>query len=172
MDIVNNLAIVAAVARNGVIGKCNKLPWKLSTDLQYFSRLTTGHTVIVGRNTHQSIIKRLGHPLSNRRTIIISTSLHYDHPDCLVVPSFTLALEISRRDKHVFAIGGFKVYQEALPKASHLFITRVLAEPDGDVFFPPYSNTDWKLFSSAEFKEGAKNEFPFRFEVYNRKEKQ
>lgn len=125
------LALIAAIAHNRAIGKDGRLPWHISEDLKRFKRLTTGHAVIMGRRTYESI----GHPLPKRRNIVItSRSL----PAVETYPSLSLALNVLSGEERVFVIGGGRLYAEALPKTDELYLTVVERTVEADTFFPPY----------------------------------
>lgn len=171
MKAVKNLSVIVAFAQNRVMGYGHALPWQLADDLKYFARLTAGHVVIVGRKTHESIIKRLGHLLRNRFTIILTGNPRYQFDGCLIAHSLQEALGLVAEHAEVFVIGGRRVYEAALPLASRLYITRVLAEPIGDVLFPEYPEAEWGLVSSVYHEQDDKNEYPFRLELYKKKER-
>ncbi len=148
------LAVIAAVARNGAIGRNNRLPWFIPDDLARFKQLTMGHTIVMGRKTFESLPHGA---LPGRRNIVVSrtaTSL----PGCEVYDSLTRALEASCNESgsgyspltgeampaDVFIIGGASIYRQALPLASVLHITQVNDSPaDADTFFPPIDDNDW-----------------------------
>ena len=127
--------IIAAVAKNGVIGKDGKLPWSLCEDMARFKRLTMGNTVIMGANTYREI----GKPLQGRLNIILSSKLIVDEKNAVVVTSLTKAIEYSlsrESENEIFICGGESVYKEAIDFADRLLITFIDAEIDGDRFFP------------------------------------
>ena len=132
--------IIAAVARNNVIGRNGALPWHIPADLKHFRRLTTGHTVVMGRRTYESI----GRPLPNRRCIIVSTTMAAAPEGVEVVKSLQSALAMSSQG-HRFIIGGARLYAEALAYADFLHLTKVAAEVEGDAFFPEVDWSDWVL---------------------------
>jgi dihydrofolate reductase len=127
------LALIVAVSRNLVIGKSGKLPWHISEDLKRFKRLTTGHTVLMGRKTFESI----GRPLSKRRNVVLTTRMI---PGVETYESIPTALHALRDEPLVFVIGGGDVYRQTLAQADLLFLTLVDQEVDGDTFFPPYTH--------------------------------
>lgn len=134
------LGLVVAVARNRGIGKDNQLPWRLPEDLKRFKALTLGHAVIMGRATHESI----GRPLPQRRNIVVSTTKS-DFPGCERATSLAEALELAwQRDVMPLVIGGARLYAEALPLASHLFLTEVDRLVDADTFFPEFDRSRWR----------------------------
>jgi dihydrofolate reductase len=164
-----HVSIIVAVAENGVIGRDGKLPWHLSDDLRRFRELTMGHTIVMGRRTWESI----GRALPGRRTIVVSRQPGYriDADGAAVAASLDEALRMveAAGDDDVFVVGGAGLYREAIPRADRLYVTRVLAKVDGDTSFPPYDPSGWRLISTACHPVDAKNEFPFRFEAYERK---
>jgi len=135
------ISIIVAISENGVIGKNNQLLWHISDDLKRFKRLTTGHTVIMGRKTFESI----GKPLPNRRNIVVSRGEGVKFNGCEVARSLTDALEIASTDDEVFIIGGGEVYRQALPLAGKIYLTLVHANFEGDTFFPSINPQEWKV---------------------------
>lgn len=133
------LSIIAAVSKNRALGLNNRLLYRLPNDMKRFKNLTTGHTVIMGRRTYESLPKGA---LPNRRNIVLSRSLT-TLPGCEVYPSLEEALAHCAPDEQVFIMGGARVYAEALPMADRLCLTEVADTPqEADVFFPPYDG--WK----------------------------
>jgi len=170
MDPGLNISIIAAVAENGVIGQDGDIPWVLGNDLRRFAELTKGHRVIVGRKTHESILKRLGQPLKDRQTIIITRQQGYSAPDeCDVVASWEEALEKTRHGKEVFVIGGAEIYHLAIPYAKRLYLTRVHVKCNGNAFFPTYDIAEWKEISSKSHSRDKENEYNCTFTVMERK---
>ena len=161
-----NISLVIAVAENGVIGKDNQLLWKLSSDLKRFKQITTGHFILLGRKTFESI----GKPLPNRTNIIISRnpSLHdisiYQTEDVTVVYSLDEALEKALQGpqgKHseVFIIGGGQIYAQAIEKADKLYLTLVEGDFSCDTFFPDYSEFINENFIGAGEENGIRYKF-------------
>jgi dihydrofolate reductase len=127
------LALIAAVARNGVIGKEGTLPWHLSEDLKRFRKTTDGHAVIMGRKTHDSI----GRPLPGRRNIVVTRAVGAVFPGCEAARSLAEAIALARStDPCPFIIGGASLYEEALPLATELHLTMIAEDADGDTYFP------------------------------------
>lgn len=140
------LAIIAAIGRNRVIGKDGGLPWHISEDLKRFKRLTTGHTVLMGRRTWES----LGKPLSNRRNVVLtSTSI----PGVESYSSIDEALEALKGQERVFVIGGAHVYAALLDRADELYLTFVDMEIEGDAYFPEYEERLKKKFREVGREE-------------------
>jgi dihydrofolate reductase len=165
-----SVAIIAAVAEHGVIGRDGKLPWRLKADLKRFKSLTMGHPIIMGRRTWESI----GRPLPGRTSIVITRQSRYATPFAEVQiahdwdDAHRLALAAPGGDVESFAIGGAAVYSAALPHARRLYLTRVLASVDGDAHFPPHNEAEWKLLTSEEHAADADNDYPHWYEVYER----
>jgi dihydrofolate reductase len=127
------LALIVAVARNGVIGKDGGLPWHLSEDLKHFKKTTDGHAIIMGRKTHDSI----GRPLPNRRNIVVTTQAGTLFSGCETAHSLDEAITLARTsDDCPFIIGGASLYQEALPLTTELYLTTIDEDVEGDTHFP------------------------------------
>jgi dihydrofolate reductase len=152
------IVILAAVAENNrVIGKDGKLPWYLPEDLKRFKRLTTGHAVLMGRKTFESILQRLGKPLPERRNIVLSSTTSYpDHPAVEVYDSLDDALQAVQDEKQVIIAGGASLYRAGLSIANRIELTLVRGEYEGDAFFPEYESLIGTRFvlSGREAKEG------------------
>lgn len=161
------IAIVAAVARNGVIGKNNELPWHLPNDLKYFKEITNGNTVLMGKNTYDSIIARLGKPLPNRNTVVLSSTLTEHPTDVLVCSDITEALRVSN---DIYIIGGAGVYKEALDRniVDTMYLTEVQAKVDGDVLFPQFDKTHWREVNRERHTKDSLHEFNYDFVHYER----
>ena len=134
------LSVIAAVARNRVIGRDNALPWRLPEDLKHFRALTMGHHIVMGRKTYES----LGRLLPGRTTVIVSRNRNYAVPGAIVVSSLQQALQACGDDEEIFIIGGAELYREALPMADRLYLTEIDADVDGDAHFPEYPQSDWR----------------------------
>jgi dihydrofolate reductase len=140
---LNNFKAIAAMSQNRVIGAGNKIPWHLPEDFKWFKEKTTGHVIVMGRKTFESI----GRPLPNRTTIVLSRS-GFQHEGILTARDLgTLPLEGPEvRGRDIFICGGAEIYRQALPICSELFLTRVKRVVEGDVFFPPFED----MFAQAE----------------------
>jgi dihydrofolate reductase len=137
------VTLVAAVARNGVIGVDGGLPWRLPDDMRRFKELTTGHVLVMGRKTYESI----GRPLPNRTTIVVTRTPGWSAgvEGVLVAPGVPEALDAATEiDDEVFVVGGARVYADALPLADRLELTHVDAEPAGDTLFPAVEWSEWR----------------------------
>ena len=133
------VSIIVAVAENGVIGDKNTLLWHISEDLKHFKAVTTGHPVIMGRKTYES----LGRPLPNRTNVVIT--------------------------RQQVVIGGAQIYAQALPLADRFYLTRVFRAYEGDTHFPEWDEAQWRLLSSESFASGTNYPYPFAFETYERR---
>jgi len=144
------ISIIAAIARNGVIGRDNRLPWHLPQDLKRFRALTMGHHVIMGRKTWESI----GRVLPGRTMVVVSRDPDYGVADCQIAHSLEEALGLCGDDPEVFIIGGAEIYRQALPMADRLYLTHIEQEVEGDTYFPPFDMVDWSE-TSRESVTGA-----------------
>lgn len=162
------VSIIAAVSENSMIGRQGNLPWRLKDDLRRFKRLTTGHTVIVGRKTHESILRRLGAPLAGRRTIVLSRNPDVVGAGCEVAQTLEEAVARVQGEEEVFIIGGAEVYRSALGLADRIYLTRVHADIPGDVIFPSVDFGAWTLASREQHGRDPANEYDFSFEVWER----
>lgn len=166
------IALIWAMARNGVIGRDNKLPWHLPEDLKYFKRVTTGKPVIMGRKTYDSI----GRPLPNRTNIVVTRDASLTRPGIRVVTSLDAALDLARADAvisdvgEVMVMGGADIYAQALPHADRLYVTLVHAEVEGDAVFPPIDLNAYRELAREDFKAGDANPYDYSFVVYERPE--
>ena len=155
------IVVIAAVARNRVIGKDNRLLWNIPEDMAHFKALTSGRTVIMGRKTWDSLPPRF-RPLPGRRNIVISRQADYPAPGAELAGSLEQALQLAAiGEESIFIIGGEQIYRQAMAVADRLEITEVDLEPEGDAWFPEIAAVDWKI--------SAKSEFPgFAFVTYRR----
>jgi dihydrofolate reductase len=138
------LIFVAAVANKGVIGSENSIPWYIPEDLKHFKEVTLGKTVLMGKNTYVSIINRLGHPLPERKSIVVThrTDLQLP-PDVIVVNDLNKFLETTNESK-IYVIGGGQIYNQLMDRADKLIITHVDKDIEGDVLFPQIDPAKWK----------------------------
>ena len=159
------ISIIAAVAKNRAIGYKNKLIYWLPNDLKRFKALTTGHTIIMGRNTFLSLPKGA---LPNRRNIVLRRSTKA-FEGCDVYPSLDEALRHCSEDEDIYIIGGASVYQQALPLADRLCLTEIDDTPaEADSFFPPYDES-WKEESREDHPVDDRHDFPYSFVDYVRR---
>jgi len=165
------LSIIVAVSENGVIGKDNKLIWSLPADMKFFKEKTTGHFIITGRKNYESIPEKF-RPLPNRTNIVITRQKNYHAPGTIIVSSIPEALEYAKKhsDKEeVFVIGGAEIFNQVLPICNKVYLTWVHERFEGDVFFSPLSEKEWKLTSSERHPADEKHKYPFTFETWERK---
>jgi len=134
------VAVIAAMARNRVIGINNTLPWHLPEDLKHFKALTMGHHIIMGRKTYDSI----GRPLPGRTTVIVTRDPAYRMEGCLVANSPEQAIALCGDDPEIFFVGGAELYRQVLPLADRLYITEIQAEYEGDAEFPEIDASVWR----------------------------
>ena len=153
------VTIVAALGRNRVIGRANRMPWHISDDLKRFKVLTMGHTVVMGRKTFESI----GKALPGRDNFVITRSREFAAPGCRVVHSLAQALAAASAAAEVFVIGGAEIYALALPLADKLELTEVDVSTDGDAYFPEFDRgawrESWRESRSAEGPERLRYDF-------------
>jgi dihydrofolate reductase len=158
-------SLVVAVARNGVIGRDNQLPWKLPDDLAYFKRVTMGHPIVMGRRTWESI----GKPLAGRKNIVVTHQPDYQAPGCTVVHSLEEAWSAAGDADEVCVIGGTTLFEESLPLADRIHLTEVEAEVEGDTFFPPFDRGEWDEREVQRHPADARHAYPFRILVLERR---
>lgn len=159
------ISIIVAVAENGVIGDKNSLLWHISEDLKHFKAHTSGHPVVMGRKTFES----LGRPLPNRHNVVITRQTDLEIAGCTVVHSLEEALALFTPDEEVFIIGGAQIYARALPLADRFLLTRVHHPYEGDTSFPAWDAAEWELVARTPYEHGEKYPHPFTLEEYRRK---
>jgi len=159
------LSLIAAVARNGVIGRDGTIPWRLPGDLARFKRITMGHPVIMGRKTWLS----LGKPLPGRRNIVVSRTPGLKLDGAQVFASLAQALAHCAGASEVFVIGGTEAYREALPHAQRLLLTEIDADIEGDALFPPFDRTQWRETGRERHLANADNPLAFSYVDYERR---
>ena len=143
------LVLIAAVARNGIIGAGNALPWRLPEDMRRFRTLTTGHAVIMGRRTWDSLPRAL----SGRQNIVVSTRAGFAPHDADVVPTWAAAIACVRMPLPVYCIGGGAIYALALPGADTMLLTEIDADIPGDTHFPAFSTAEWRVSERSAWME-------------------
>lgn len=151
------ISIIAAIGSNRELGKNNKLLWRIPEDLKRFRELTTGHPIIIGKNTYQSI----GKPLPKRTNIIITRDTNFQAEGCAIVHSLQEAVQKASQieQKEIFIIGGGQIYQQAISMADKLYLTKVEGTFDADTFFPDYSRFKKEVF--REEKNDSKYHYTF-----------
>ncbi len=161
------VSIVAAVSRNGVIGRDGKLPWQLKDDLAHFARLTKGSTVVMGRKTFESIASMLGGPLPDRQNIVVTRNREARFEDATIVHSFEEGLNRAQSDE-IFVIGGEEIFRTALPRTDKIYLTEVEADVEGDATFPELDLAGWTEADGESFPADDRNEYPFTIKVLER----
>ena len=148
------ITLVAAIASNNVIGKENSLPWNIPEDLKRFKQMTSGHTILMGRKTFDSI----GRPLPNRQNIVMTKDENFEQEGIKVINDFDEALElIKESNEDVFVIGGSKIYELFEPVSNSLAITRILKDFEGDAFFPDINWDLWQIEKEENFFDEKSN---------------
>jgi dihydrofolate reductase len=164
---MKKISIIVAVARNNAIGKDNKLLCHLSEDLKRFKKLTSGHTVVMGKNTYYSLPTR---PLPNRRNIVITDVAGEQIDTCVMAYSIDDAISKMDTVKENFIMGGASIYRQFLPYADRLYITWIHQEFEADTFFPEVKETEWEIILKEDFNiTDEKNPFPYSYVIYTRR---
>lgn len=161
------LSIIVAMAKNRAIGKDNQLIWHNSNDLKHFKQVTSGHAVIMGFNTWQSLPGQRALP--NRRNIIISSRLEQVPEGFELAHSIPEALELVKDEEEVFIMGGGSIYEQFLPKADRLYLTRLDKEFEADTYFPYINFENWELIDLRVIDDDPQVDYSYRFEVWERK---
>jgi dihydrofolate reductase len=164
------LALIAAVARNGVIGRDGAMPWRLPQDLRRFRELTLGHTVVMGRRTWESLAPKF-RPLPGRRNIVVSRDPHYRAEGATLASSLADALALARQQagQRVFVIGGAQLYAQALPLADTLELTELHADVAGDTLFPRWNRSDFEETRRTAHAADPNGTPAFDFVTYRKK---
>ncbi len=160
------LSIIVAVAKNNVIGKDNQLIWHLPEDLKRFKRLTTGHTIIMGRRTFES----LGRVLPNRKHVILCNDkqINIDDENVEILPDISLLDKYKDSPEENFIIGGATIYRLLMPMADKMYVTHIDKDFDGDVYFPQIDEKEWKVVDEEEGPDDGKNTFKYKYVTYER----
>ena len=151
--------LIVAWARNGVIGRAGTLPWHLPEDLRHFKQTTMGHPIIMGRKTWESI----GRPLPGRRSIVVSRNPAWSAPGCETATGLDQAIARCAGEREVFVIGGAELFAQALPMSQRLFVTRIEADFEGDVHFPPVDLARWRCTASEHRAPDASRPYAIEF---------
>lgn len=163
---MSRIALIAAVAQNGVIGREGAMPWRLSSDLRRFRSLTMGKPVIMGRKTYDSI----GKPLAGRTNIVITRQSDFPAEGIFVVPDLDAALRLAATGDpdEIMVIGGGEIYAEAIGRADRLYITHVVAAPTGETRFPHIDSGVWRGSAPEPLPTGEKDDAATAFVIYDR----
>lgn len=160
------ISLVVAATENGVIGHQNKLLWHLPDDLKFFKRTTTGHVIIMGRKTWESVGSK---PLPNRTNVVITSNDSLNLPENVYkFSSLSDAIDTFRTQEEIFIVGGASIYEQALPLASVVYLTLVHTNMEGDTHFLFKPEHQWKLVASSYHASDEKHAFAFTFQIYNR----
>jgi dihydrofolate reductase len=161
---MSRLSLIAARARNGVIGRDNQMPWKIPGEQAYFKRMTMGRPIVMGRRTWESI----GRPLPGRRNIVVTRNRTYTASGADIVGSLDDALSLADDADEIFVIGGGQLYAEAMPRASRLLLTEIDADFDGDTLMPPPDRAQWREVSREDHPATGDLAIGYSFVVYER----
>ena len=159
-----HISIIAAMAKNRVIGKGNRIPWRLPGEQQIFKKVTMGHHLVMGRKTYESL-NRL---LPGRTMVIVTRNPNYKVAGAIVVNSLQEAISACGSDDEVFIIGGAHLFKLALPLADRIYLTTIQAEIEGDTTMPDFDLTGWRQISTQVFKADGKNPYDYHFSIYKR----
>jgi dihydrofolate reductase len=165
-----SIVILAAVAENGVIGRNNAMPWRLSSDLRRFKALTLGKPMVMGRKTYLSI----GRPLPERTNIVVSRNPTFEAAGAIAVGHFDVALAVAHADAlrrntdEIVIIGGTEIFGQAMPLADRLELTHVHTSPEGDTLFPTIDRMLWREIARSEHPAGPRDDAAFAYATYVR----
>ncbi|MFC7751290.1 dihydrofolate reductase [Paenibacillus thermoaerophilus] len=158
------LSAIAAMGRGRVVGLHNRMPWKLPAEMKYFRETTTGHTVIMGRRTLES----MNGALKNRRNVVLTRNRSYTAENCIVVHSTEEALAAAAGEDEAFVIGGPEIYALFLPMLDKLYLTHIDHEFEGDAWFPEFDEKEWRVVSRKPGVTDERNPYRYEFVVYER----
>jgi len=160
------ISIIVAAAKNNAIGKNNQLLWHMPADLKFFRKTTSGHSVIMGRKTFESV----GQALPKRRNIVITRQEHYQAEQVEVVPSLEEALaRCEQEEEEIFIAGGAQIYEQAMPLTDKIYLTRINHEfEDADTFFPEINDEEWQLEEVVHHESDDKNPYDYSFFIYTK----
>ena len=158
------VSIIVAIAQNGTIGDKNSLLWHIKEDMRFFRTTTSGHPVIMGRKTFESLGSK---PLPKRTNIVI-TRADREFEGALTAHSLEEAIRMAGEDEEIFVMGGAQIYREALSVVDRMYITVVERDYEGDTSFPEIDYSEWKLVDVVRHERGEEYEHPFEFRTYDR----
>lgn len=155
------VSLIVAASENNVIGRNNDLPWHLPNDMKFFREKTAGHPIIMGRKNYESI----GRPLPKRTNIIVTRDSTYEANGCLIASSLEEAILFAKKDgtEEIFVIGGGEIYKQAMELANRIYLTRVHAEVEGDVYFPEIDPDVWEEVERTEHEADSTHKYAFTF---------
>ena len=167
LSIKNMISIIVAIGTNGAIGAKNDLLWKLPNDMRRFKKLTTGHTIIMGRKTFESLPKGA---LPDRTNVVITRNTGMSFENCETFNDLKTAIDKHKDEKEIFVIGGASIYEQAIIFADKLYVTRVHHSfKNADTFFPEINESQWIKTESENFQNDEKHLFPYTFETFIKK---
>lgn len=161
------IAIIAAIGKNGELGKNNDLLWRIRDDTKMFMHQTKGFCVIMGRKTYES----LGKALPGRSNVVITSNKNFKAKDAFIVHSINDAIQtaLNQKTSRIFIIGGGQIYKDTLALANRLYLSRINEEfSDADTYFPHINYSQWRLLSKTAFQKSERNEYAFEVEYYSR----
>ncbi|MDR1864852.1 MAG: dihydrofolate reductase [Bacteroidales bacterium] len=159
-------SLIAAIDEHYGIGLNNRLLARLPNDLKHFKRVTSGHPVVMGRRTYESLPVK---PLPGRKNIVVSASLSSVAQGCVLVPSVAAAVAQCSDNEECFVMGGMQLYRQMMPLAQKLYITRIHYRFEADVFFPEIDPDGWQLLSSERHEADEQHLYAYSFEIYDRR---
>ncbi|QYJ69442.1 dihydrofolate reductase [Flavobacterium litorale] len=160
------ITLIAAAAENNALGKDNNLVWHLPNDFKRFKKLTTGHTIIMGRKTLES----MNGPLPNRTNVVITRQKDYTYESCTIVHSLDEALaKCNQEEEEVFIIGGGEIYKQAIDKADKIELTRVHTTAEADTYFPEIDTKKWQLTNEEYHPKDEKHKLDFTYQTWKLK---
>jgi dihydrofolate reductase len=160
------ISLIAAMAQNRVIGRDNKIPWRLPAEQQWFKAVTMGKPILMGRKTYESI----GRPLPGRHNIVLTTNRDYTAEGCTVVHTIEEAITAVDDNEELMVIGGAYLYAQMLPLANCLYLTFITADIEGDTYFPEISDADWHTVQEDYFPANERNPYNYRIVIMHRLE--
>lgn len=162
------IALIVAMAENGVIGRDGKLPWRIPEDMKWFRERTAGRPLIMGRKTWESFPKK---PLPGRTNIVVTRNVAYQAEGAVVVPSLEAALEVARREnpEEIMVIGGAEIYRAALPFAHRVYLTRVHGAFAGDTKFAAFETEQWNVTEVGDFPSSAERPVGYSFMILDKR---
>lgn len=160
------ISLIVAIAKNGAIGKNNNLLWHISDDLKRFKAITSGHTVVMGTKTYESLPFK---PLPKRENVVITRNKNLQIEGCTMANSIDEVIAKYAEKEEIFIIGGANIYEQFLPVADKLYVTHVFQDFDGDVFFPTIEPSVWKVSERSETFHDEQSNLNYAFFTYIRK---
>lgn len=146
------ISLIVAFDQNQLIGVNNQLPWHYKEDLKYFKETTTGHDILMGRHTFESILSYQNKPLPNRHHIVLTKQMSYNHEQVTITDNLNKILANYQNSKELFVIGGRSIYEQTLPIADRLYITHIDATFEGDTYFPEINWDEWRCIKEKRFR--------------------